>query len=348
MSTHKHDLDLEDWEDISSLPRIKNLPSRARSRRDAKPNRKAASSPLSSPEAASILAEQADREESFDFSYDASRHERVWIEDSLGEFYEQHWIDDVLRLVQGGKEASVYLCSSGHSLDQPWLAAKVYRPRRFRNLKNDHLYREGRFQLDGNGHVIKDSGRLHAIQKRTEFGRELLHTSWIEHEVKTLQMLRTAGADVPEVFVSDNNAILMTYVGDEEVGAPTLNSVRLGREEARPLFERVVHNIELMLSLNRVHGDLSAYNILYWEGEITLIDFPQAIDPDVNRSAYAIFHRDVTRICEYFRRQGVSSRPDRLAAGLWKASGRRLTPQADPALLDPEDDGDLAYWHRFQ
>ena len=42
------------------------------------------------------------------------------------------------------------------------------------------------------------------------------------------------------------------------------------------------------------------------------------------------------------------SRPDRLAAGLWKASGRRLTPQADPALLDPEDDGDLAYWRRFQ
>ncbi|MBW6466102.1 MAG: hypothetical protein K0B06_06330 [Brevefilum sp.] len=63
--------------------------------------------------------------------------------------------------------------------------------------------------------------------------------------------------------------------------------------DARQTFDRLIHNIEIMLANQRVHGDLSAYNILYLEGEIYLIDFPQAIDPEVNRNASAIFKRDI-------------------------------------------------------
>ena len=93
------------------------------------------------------VAAQADSQEVFHFTYQASRHERGWIVDSLGGFYEQRWVDDVLRLVKGGKEANVYLIQANESvpgLELPYLAAKVYRPRRFRSLKNDHIYREGR------------------------------------------------------------------------------------------------------------------------------------------------------------------------------------------------------------
>jgi hypothetical protein len=32
-----------------------------------------------------------------------------WLTTSLGGFYEEHWFDDVVRMVKGGKEASVYL-----------------------------------------------------------------------------------------------------------------------------------------------------------------------------------------------------------------------------------------------
>ena len=32
-----------------------------------------------------------------------------------------------------------------------------------------------------------------------------------------------------------------------------------------------------------VHGDLSPHNILYWQGEAKLIDFPQVSDPRFNR-----------------------------------------------------------------
>jgi len=211
-------------------------------------------------------------------------------------------------------------------------------------LKNDFLYREGRADLDINGNVVLDDGMLHAMRKRTAYGRELQHTSWIGHEYKTLQGLHAAGADVPEPFASGDNAILMSYIGGDELAAPTLNTVELDPVEALQLYQRTLHNIELMLAHGRVHGDLSAFNILYWEGEITLIDFPQAISPGENRSAFLIFERDVTRVCEYFARQGIRSQPHQLAEKLWKGHHLRRSPQVDLRLLDAEDERDRQVW----
>ena len=296
------------------------------------------------------VAAQADSQEVFDFTYQASRHERGWIVNSLGGFYEQRWLDDVLRLVKGGKEANVYLTQANESvpgLELPYLAAKVYRPQRFRSLKNDHIYREGRVNLDEDGREITEDGMLHAMRKKTDFGLELLFTSWIEHEVKTMQILYQAGADVPRIYASGNNAILMSYIGDKDLAAPVLHSVRLNVKEARRHFERVLHNIELMLANQRIHGDLSAFNILYWQGEITLIDFPQAIDPQINRNAFRIFERDVIRVCEYFARQGVKSNPRHLANHFWKAHHLREIPDVHPGLLDDSNAQDRVYYQRW-
>jgi RIO kinase 1 len=281
------------------------------------------------------LAAQEDGLRSFDFTYQASRHEFEWIMRSLGPFYEHRWIEDVLRLVKGGKEANVYLCASGPQVPAPYLAAKVYRPRKFRNLKNDHLYREGRNNLDSEGREIRNAGMLHAMQKRTSYGLELLHTSWLEHEYSALQRLHAAGADVPRPYACDHNAVLMEYIGDPEMAAAPLSAQRLPLAEARRLYRRVLDNIETMLRCERIHGDLSAYNILYWEGQIKLIDFPQAIAPQENRSALRIFTRDVQRISEYFARQGVSVQPaESLAAELWTAYRHPLLPEIPAALLE--------------
>jgi RIO kinase 1 len=282
----------------------------------------------------------------FNFTYQASRHEAGWLLESLGAFYEQTWISDVLRLIKGGKEASVYLCKSRADVETPLLAAKVYRPRQFRNLKNDAKYRVGRAELDENGRLITKDGELHAVRKRTSFGEKLRHQSWIAYEFQALQILHRAGADVPQPFAMGNNAILMAYIGDADIAAPTLQSLHLGPAEARRLFERALDNIDLMLSYECIHADLSAYNILYWEGAITLIDFPQVVSPNRNPAAWEIFQRDVTRVCEYFALQGVDSNPLDLAEGLWRKYGHRITKRVDPCHLDAENPDDRKVWER--
>ncbi|MFC1878638.1 RIO1 family regulatory kinase/ATPase [Chloroflexota bacterium] len=347
MDSHDN-YEVEFVEEQDNLPYVRNMPrQQQRGTKAAQPKRKTRQ------EIAALingLVEQDDSQDVFDFTYKASRHERQWIVDSLGLFYEGQWLDDILRLLKGGKEAHVYQClknTAAPGVKNDFIAAKVYRPRRFRNLKNDHIYRQGRTALDDSGKAIIDGGMHNAMSKRTSYGLELLHTSWIEHEFQAMKVLSEAGGDVPKPLESGNNAILMTYIGAENMPAPTLNSVRLEPNEARSLFERVLFNVELLLANNLVHGDLSAYNILYWDGCITLIDFPQVIDPHINRNAYSIFERDIRRVCEYFIAQGVKCLPGRLAADLWTAYGHRLGPDIHPGLLDADDEDDRAYWRRL-
>src|SRR5512139_599784 len=192
---------------------------------------------------ASFLDPQDDSRRNFKFTYPAARFEEWWLLESLGEFYEHKWITDVLRRLKGGKEASVYLCRSGPAIESPLVAAKVYRPRSLRNLKNDGQYRTGRVDLDENGRAIVRDGDLHAMAKRTNYGEELRHQSWISYEFQTLELLYGAGADVPRPYTMEKNAILMDYIGDIDYAAPTLNTVTLERGEIRPLYERTLQDI---------------------------------------------------------------------------------------------------------
>ncbi len=272
-------------------------------------------------EASRFKRAQTDFRNDFKFTYEPARFEEWWLLTSLADFYEHKWIADVLRRVKSGKEASVYQCRAGTAAAGGLVAAKVYRPWSLRHMKNDSAYREGRADLDDEGRLIIEDGMLHAIRKKTEYGRELLHQSWIAYEFRALQELHAAGADVPEPYTMAHNAILMGFVGDSQRCAPSLNEVSLAPDEARLLFDRVLRNVDLLLSQGRVHGDLSAYNILYWKGRISLIDFPQVIAPDSNRNAYAIFRRDISRVCEYFARQGVSAQANALAKEMWESHG---------------------------
>lgn len=283
----------------------------------------------------------------FKISYQPSRHEAGWLLNALGGFFLDQWFDDILRIIKGGKEASVYLCKAHPSVGVPYLAAKVYRPRQFRNLRKDHIYREGRDVLDGDGQTIHKDREIRAILHKTGYGKQLMHTSWIDYEVQAMKTLYEAGADVPRLYESGNMALIMDYIGDAAMAAPTLQEVNLDGTEARYLFERTVHNIELMLANGIVHGDLSAYNILYWAGEITLIDFPQMVLPESNRNAFRIFRRDVQRICEYFARQGVKTDIDQLVERIWNAHAYPKVHELPSYMLQEdgeEDDADFGEW----
>lgn len=231
--------------------------------------------------------------------------------EQLDGFFSQGLITEVLGIVKTGKEASVYRCRGSSQLGGRPVAAKVYRARQYR-FKNDAAYQESRARETGM------SGRaLRAFQNKSRFGREVRTGSWVHHEYATLKALYGAGADVPEPYAALEDAMLMEYIGDEDEVAPQLNQLRLDGEEAKRLFDRTLQNIELFLATNRVHGDLSAHNILYWLGSVVVIDFPQAVDPRFNPHARDFLRRDVENVCRYFNQFGVNADPSRTADDLW-------------------------------
>lgn len=290
-----------------------------------------------------VVDEVADPGTGYRMTYKPARFEEVWLRSSLRSFYEQEMIVDVVSQVKGGKEANVYRCQAHPRTGFDLLAAKVYRPRKFRNLANDRAYREGRPVLTGDGRPVKatDNRIIRALNKKAGFGVQVQHTSWLMYEVTTLQKLRQAGAAVPEVISANENAILMGYRGDAQGAAPALQEVRLKPTEARRLLAEVLRNVELLLQHGLVHGDLSAFNILYWQGDITLIDFPQVVDVHANRNAFPILQRDVRRVCEYFARQGVHRDPNAIAGTFWERYGEQDYGEPDVEDLDadePEED----------
>lgn len=267
-------------------------------------------------------------DESFEITYVPARYEAVWLRDSLRPFVDRGLLEDVYALIKGGKEANVYLCDSPSELGNGLIAAKVYRPRQFRNLRNDKMYREGREILDSRGEKVfnQDNREMRAIRKKTSFGQSLTHTSWLMHEYGTLTQLYAAGVSVPRPISAGENAILMEYIGGRNQPAPLLHAVSLSHAEALRLHREVLRCITVMLSQRMIHGDLSAYNILYWEGNVTLIDFPQVTVADANSNAYSILRRDVVRVAEYFAAQGVDSDPLADVNALWDEHVRLPRP----------------------
>ncbi len=251
----------------------------------------------------------------FDPPFLSAHHERVWLLSSLEQFYQRDLITDVVSVAKSGKEATVYCCTADPATGLSLLAAKTYRPRMFRSLKNDAIYRQSRASLDERGRFSRRS-RM-AAAGTNERARALQVSAWIAHEYQTQRRVYEAGADVPAILSQAGNAILMDYIGDADSAAPLLKHVRLEPEEAQPLFDRLIHNIELFLRHHCIHGDLSAYNILYWEGRVIVIDFAQAVDPRVNPDVYPLLQRDLERVCRYFAPYGIAADADALANAMW-------------------------------
>jgi RIO kinase 1 len=229
---------------------------------------------------------------------------------SLQEFIDNGQIDEVIDEIKSGKEATVYLCAGGPLVDAELLVAKVYRSLDVRTFRDDSAYRSGR---------TRGSSRLErGIGLKTRTGKELRFGQWMSAEYDTLRVLHRAGIDVPAPLAHSGSCVLMEYIADGDgEPAPTLNQVHLGVDEARTMLALMMRNIELMLGHDRVHGDLSPYNVLYRDGRPVIIDFPQAVDPRFNSNALELLERDIDRICAYAAKWGVQADSWRLARGLW-------------------------------
>jgi RIO kinase 1 len=229
------------------------------------------------------------------------------IEAALDALLSEGLVSEVLHVVSTGKEALVYCCSGPEGL----IAAKVYKPIRMRAFRDDAGYQMGR------GALLASRDRR-ATARKTEHGRDVQFGAWIEWEYQTLRLLHAAGADVPRPISRSRGAMLMEYVGEESAPAPMLSRVSLAPDEAEAAFQRIVANVALWLRNDRVHGDLSPFNILYWNGSPKVIDFPQAVDARSNRNARELLHRDLDNVCRYFARAGIDADAFALAERLWR------------------------------
>ena len=219
--------------------------------------------------------------------------------------FELGYLSNIEGELKSGKEATVFLAEGPAGA----MAAKIYRDKVVRSFQNDAIYKHRR-----------RIPRVH--RKKIDEGREKLGVSkdeayWIYHEYMNLWELYEAGIPVPAPMIGPGvneiaqagRVLLMEFVGEDGESAPRLADIRLEGEEAESAWQQSLDIYILLLGLGKVHGDYSAYNLLWWQGKVMVIDFPQMISFEDNRHAMELIERDVNSLCMSFKRHGIDKDP---------------------------------------
>lgn len=215
-------------------------------------------------------------------------------------------IDEVLRPLMSGKEASVYVVRCGDEIR----CAKVYKEANKRSFRQASEYQEGR--------KVRNSRQARAMAKSTKYGRKEREEAWQNAEVAALYRLAGAGVRVPKPHDFLDGVLLMDLVTDERGdAAPRLNDVTLTPDEAREYHELMIRQVVLMLCAGLVHGDLSEFNVLLASDGPMIIDLPQAIDAAGNNHAFRMLARDVENMAQYFGRFAPELKQTRYAPEMW-------------------------------
>ena len=218
--------------------------------------------------------------------------------------FPEDWLADApyedreLGVLKAGKESEVHLLERVGPTRTCLIAEKRFTPRLERAFRDDYVY----------AGVWGGGGRREnrAIRKRTRFGQEALEARWVSHEWETLRRMHAHGVTVPPPVEAIEHGYRMAFIGDGERAAPRLSEVRLDLATARRAWRDVQREIRSMLDADLVHGDLSAFNILWWCERPVVIDFSQSVDAVTHPAARDLLLRDVDRTAAYFRRMGVT------------------------------------------
>lgn len=215
-------------------------------------------------------------------------------------------VDEVLRQLMSGKEATVYVVRCGDEIR----CAKIYKEAYKRSFKKAVQYQEGRKQ--------RNSRRARAMEKGSKFGRDQQEESWQNAEVDALYKLGNAGVRVPKAYGCFDGVLLMELITDDEGQvAPRLNDVSMTAELAIEDHAVVMKYVMRMLCAGVVHGDLSEFNVLVDEYGPVIIDLPQAVDAAANNNAFAMLERDVNNMTTYYGQFAPELLGSKYAKEMW-------------------------------
>src|SRR5271154_4851471 len=146
-------------------------------------------------------------------------------------------IDEVIRSLKSGKEATVYTVRSGNQIR----CAKVYRDMGQRSFQKRAKYQEGR--------KVRGSRQARAMSKSTRFGRKEQESAWKNAEVDALYQLVAAEVRVPKPYGYFNDVLIMELVTDGDGNpAPRLGEVDLTPDTAREYHSFLMRQVVRMLS----------------------------------------------------------------------------------------------------
>lgn len=223
---------------------------------------------------------------------------KVFDQETIGAIHElanKGFIDHLEHIVSTGKEAHVYKAVDKAGNPR---AVKIYKIETsdFRNIRK---YIEGDLRFKNIGH-----------------DRHEIIYQWTRKEYKNLESFSDADVRVPMPYAFNQNVLVMEFIGKEEAALPIKEDPI---EDTNFLYDVIIESIARMIYDARlVHGDLSEYNILNYEGTPVIIDCGQAVLTS-HPLAMELFEKDLQNMRNYFERRGLKKTVDEMKADIKKA-----------------------------
>ncbi|HMF30254.1 MAG TPA: serine protein kinase RIO [Candidatus Lokiarchaeia archaeon] len=196
-------------------------------------------------------------------------------------------IKALVGIISAGKEANVYL---GTHEDGSEIAVKVYKiDSQSAKWMQEYMHGDPRFSNVGTSVT------------------SVIFT-WARKEFKNLSRAKNHDLPVPTPLKIKDNVLLMQFIGEGGTPAPRLKDAEVTGDMTSYYAQVVDFMRDLYQKCQLVHADLSEYNILYWKGEITIIDMSQSV-LNVHPKARFYLSRDIKNINAYFEKWGVDVRP---------------------------------------
>ncbi|KAM4705885.1 serine/threonine-protein kinase RIO3 [Rhinophrynus dorsalis] len=199
--------------------------------------------------------------------------------------------------VSTGKESVVFHANGGSSEDQEIpaeCAIKVFKTT-LNEFKNRDKY-------------IKDDYRFK--DRFSKLNPRKIIRMWAEKEMHNLKRMQKAGIPCPEVVMLKKHILVMSFIGKDQVPAPTLKEAKLGLEDSKQAYYQVLAMMkQLYEQCSLVHADLSEYNMLWHEGKVWLIDVSQSVEP-THPHGLEFLYRDCRNVSQFFQKAGVAETPN--------------------------------------
>jgi len=223
-----------------------------------------------------MLIKDSDYEETVEEVFDRTTIMTIYKMMNTGVIGELHGV------ISAGKEARIYAATDSNG--NP-IAVKIFlvKTAEFRRGRMKYILGDPRFE----GMGLTGKGVIYA---------------WASKEYKNLKLAYEAGVYVPKPIKQEKNVLVMEFIGENFVPAPTLRELPVVTEY---MLLQILRQVKILYKkAGLVHSDLSEYNIFYYKRKPILFDFGQAVlTTHPNAEVYLI--RDISNILDFFRSRDV-------------------------------------------
>lgn len=200
---------------------------------------------------------------------------------------------EIIKELKSGKDADLFLVRDvTDPADPKSLVLKVYKTIADVTLNRFNPYLVGRTFTGNYSKVIESSSKR---------GKKFLADLRVKREFNQLKKLNKYTDLLPKPIKTLENTILMEFIGENDIPAKRLDELNLSNSESKQVLSQLIEFITQMTAIDLVHGDLSPFNILYHQGKIYVIDFPQTVDLTTNPDWIKFYDRDTENVLKYFR-----------------------------------------------